>query len=193
MRRLIFSVIIALILFTSFLRPVQAQDTQYANCDQCGLCQRDGVVQPTPQSWEKCRECLYPNTSSSDPLYTLVVDPTTNAVPTTQPGHLYTMIGCVQSTFGFTDDGAATSVVNLILGYIFKFAGGIAFLYLIYGAYIILTSQSDPEKLNYGKRVVGAAIVGLVFCLFSVFIVNLLATGILKLPGFSGDTPTPTP
>jgi len=67
---------------------------------------------------------------------------------------------------------------------VFSVAGGIAFLYLIYGAFIITTSQSNPERLNYGRRVVYGAITGLIFTLGSVFIVKFIASGILKIPGF---------
>jgi len=187
-----FSIAVFFVFSITVVYPLRAQEVGYATCDLCGMCQKNGIVAPTPQSWEKCRQCLYPDDTTGDPMYTLAVDPDTNVAPTQYPGHLYTMIGCIQSNIGFTDDGAATSVVNLILSYIFKFAGGLAFLYLLYGSYIILTSRSEPEKLDYGKRIVWSAIVGLLFCLFAVFIVNLLATGILKLPGFSAG-PTPTP
>lgn len=191
MRRILLFFFFLSLLTYVVLSPAMAADELYATCDLCGLCQTQGALQPTPQSWESCRQCLYPN-DTGDPMYTLVVDPDTNSAPTPAPGRLYTMIGCIQTTMSFTNDGAAVSVVNLLLGYLFRIAGGIAFLYIIYGAYLVLTSQNDPERLDQGKRTIWGAIVGLVFCLFSVFIINLLASGVLQLPGFSSG-PTPTP
>ncbi len=190
MKRLLSFLFVLIVVFATAGTTVEAQDS-YVTCDLCGLCQKAGTVESIPQSWESCRQCLYPN-QTSDPMYTLAVDPVTHGAPTPMPGRLYTMLGCVQTNLSFTNDGAAASIVNLVLSMIFRVAGGIALLYLIYGAYLIITSQSDPEKLNYGKRTVAAAIVGLIFSLFSVFIVNLLATGVLQLPGFSSG-PVPTP
>ena len=71
---------------------------------------------------------------------------------------------------------------------IFSLAGGLAFIYLMYGGFIILTSQADPEKLNYGKRLLYGAGVGLIITIGSVFIVNFVGSGILKIPGFTGAT-----
>lgn len=94
------------------------------------------------------------------------------------------MIGCIKTDLGFTEQEAASSVTQTLLNIIFGIVGGVAFLYLIYGSFIILTSQSNPERLNYGKRLVFGAIIGVVFTLASVFIVNFIASGILRIPGF---------
>ncbi len=166
---------------------------RYASCDLCGLCQEAGVVQPTPQSWESCRKCLYP-TAGADPLYTVLVNPTTNLAPTTYPGHQYTMIGCIGTNLsGFSSPGGAAGPTQIILNLIFSLAAGVSLIYFLYGSYTILTSQSDVERLNYGKRIVTASILGLVFTLSSIFIINTIASSILKIPGFGGLTPTPTP
>ena len=75
-------------------------------------------------------------------------------------------------------------MVQSLLNIVFAMAGGIAFLYLLYGSFIIATSQANPERLNYGKRVVYGAIAGVIFTLGSVFLVKFIASGILKIPGF---------
>lgn len=157
---------------------------RYAACDFCGFCPPN----PPPQSWLSCKKCLYPNLSD-DPstMETLKIDPKTNLPPTPQPGKQYTFFGCLGSSSSFSEEGSAGSVVQSILNIVFSIAGGIAFLYFIYGAFIIATSQSDPEKLNYGKRIVTGAIVGLIFTISSVFIVNFIASGVLKLPGFGNQ------
>lgn len=154
---------------------------RYAACDLCGFCPPNIA----PQSWASCQKCLYPN-MSSDPtsMESLVIDPETNLPPAPAPGRQYTFLGCLGSGGGFGEEGAAGSVVQSILNIIFSAAGGIAFLYLIYGSFVVATSQANPEKLNYGKRVVYGAIAGLIFTLASVFIVKFIASGILKIPGF---------
>ena len=156
----------------------------YATCDSCGFCPPNAP----PQSWESCRKCLYPDMSSDPALMeSLMIDPETGLPPPVVSGRQYTFLGCLGGGAGFTEEGAVGGVVQSLLNIIFSVAGGISFLYLIYGSYIIITSQANPERLNYGKRVLYGAIAGLIFTIGSVFIVNFIASGILKIPGF-GDS-----
>jgi len=180
-------IILAIFILTTYYliintSSVLAQD-RYAACDLCGYCQSN----PPPQSWQACQECLYPNISS-DPstMESLLVNPDTNLPPTGAPGKQYTFLGCLGSgnSGGFTEEGAGGEVAQSLLNIVFAMAGGIAFLYLLYGSFIIATSQANPERLNYGKRVVYGAIAGVIFTLGSVFIVKFIASGILKIPGF---------
>ena len=155
--------------------------TRYAACDLCGYCPPN----PAPQSWKACQKCLYPNINpDSRTKESLIVNLETNLPITPALGRQYTFLGCIKSSEGFTEEGAAGGVVQILLNIIFSMSGGIAFLYLIYGSFIIATSQSSPEKLDYGRRVVYGAISGLIFTLGSVFVVKFIASGILKIPGF---------
>ena len=156
--------------------------TRYAACDLCGYCPPN----KPPQSWSACQKCLYPNINP-DPTSkdSLKVNPETNLPTSPAVGRQYTFLGCIKSGGdGFSNEGAAGGVVQTLLNTIFSVAGGIAFLYLLYGSFIIATSQSNPERLNYGRRVVYGAIAGLIFTLGSVFVVKFIASGILKIPGF---------
>ncbi len=161
---------------------------RFAACDLCGYCPPN----PPPQKWLNCKRCLYPGArddpGSGDTLK--ISDPTINIPPTPVPGKQYTMLGCVGTNLGgFQQEGAAASVVQTLLNIVFSIVGGLAFLSLIYGSFIVMTSQSNPERLNYGKRVVYGAIIGVVFSLSSVFLVNLIGSGILKIPGFGSNSP----
>lgn len=155
---------------------------RYAACDMCGYCPPN----PPPQSWIKCKKCLYPNLSDDASLMeTLKIDPQTNLPPTPALGRQYTFLGCIGAGSSFSEEGSGGIFVQTILNIVFSVAGGIAFLYFLYGSFIILTSQSDPEKLNYGRRIISGAIIGLIFTLTSVLIVNFIGSGVLKLPGFN--------
>jgi hypothetical protein len=98
------------------------------------------------------------------------------------------MLGCITSGAGVGFKDGAPSVVQAMLNVIFSLSGGVAFLYLMYGGFIYMTSQADAEQLNYGKRLITGAIVGLILTFGSVFLVNLIGSGILKIPGFTGAT-----
>lgn len=182
---------IVLFFLFGFVFRVVAQVTptsapRFAVCDLCGYCQGN----TPPSSWGKCAACLY-GITDSDPASntTLKIDPSTNSPPKALPGKMYTQLGCIGTNLGgFENQGAAGNVVQTLLNTIFSVVGGIGLLFIIYGAFIILTSQANPERLNYGKRLVYGAIVGVIFSLSAVFIVNLIASGILKIPGFGSST-----
>lgn len=162
---------------------------RYAACDLCGYCPPNNP----PGNWASCQLCLYPN-SNPDPasMDTLKIDPATNLPVAAVEGRQYTFLGCLTTGEGSFQEGGAGNVVQSLLRIIFSIVGGVAFLYLIYGAFIIASSQNDPERLNYGRRVIFGAIAGLIFSLTSVMLVNLVAGQILKIPGF-GDSATPSP
>ena len=174
--------LLAIFLFLILLLPkVIFAQTRLASCDLCGYCQGKAP----PQNWGKCRACLYPNASSQDD--TLKVDPETNLPPTPYPGRWYTFLGCISTNDlgSFESPGAAASVVQLLLNIIFSFVGGASLLSLMHGAFILLTSQSNPEKINQGKRIVFGAIAGLIFAFSAVFLVNFIGEKVLRLPGFT--------
>lgn len=140
-----------------------------ANCDLCGYCQGE----KPPSNWESCRKCLYPKFSGSAES-----NLTLKGVPQPDQNHYYTMLGCLS-----TQPAEFAGQISRVF---FSMVGGIAFLFLLYGAGIIATSQANPERLNYGKRVVYAALTGLFFVLFSTFLIRFIAVDILKIPGFGG-------
>jgi hypothetical protein len=212
MRRIFLSIVVFVLLCLISSHTSQAAN-RYTTCDACGLCPtiKNGpdapptcTVNPAqiPGDWKNCVKCLYPSLyppgSTPDPTTcsTLLVDETTNLSKNpVKAGRQFTLLGCITSgtSVGFDNkDGAvggAPSFVQALLNVIFSLAGGLAFLYLMYGGYIIITSQADPERLNYGRRLIYGAITGLIITIGSVFIVNLIGSGILRIPGFSGATP----
>lgn len=204
--RKIFLSVVALVSLCFILSHSSLAANRYATCDSCGLCPTiiNGTT-PTcavdpkqvPGDWKGCVKCLYPalysSASAPDPSNcdTLLIDDATNLPknPATV-GRQYTMLGCITSgsTSGFNSQTGAPTFVQALLNVLFSLAGGLAFLYLMYGGFIILSSQADPERLNYGRRLIYGAIAGLIITLGSVFIVNLIGSGILHIPGFSGAT-----
>ncbi|MDO8451236.1 MAG: hypothetical protein Q7S76_00005, partial [bacterium] len=74
--------------------------------------------------------------------------------------------------------------VKAVLGLGISTAGGIAFLLILFGAFQILTSSGNPERMNAGRELVTAAISGLLLIIFSVFLLRLIGFTILGIPGF---------
>jgi len=91
-------------------------------------------------------------------------------------GGAWTAIGCIK-----TDPKI---FIGQLLAFGIGIAGGIAFLMILYGGFQIITSSGDPEKLNAGKELIVAAVTGLLFIIFSLFILRLVGVNILGLPGF---------
>ncbi|PIZ02749.1 hypothetical protein COY59_03020, partial [Candidatus Gottesmanbacteria bacterium CG_4_10_14_0_8_um_filter_37_24] len=62
--------------------------------------------------------------------------------------------------------------------------GGIAFLYLIYGFFLILTSGGNAEKIEQAKQIIISALSGLILIIFSVLLLKIIGTDIIRIPGF---------
>ncbi|MFA5025161.1 MAG: hypothetical protein WC503_01450 [Candidatus Shapirobacteria bacterium] len=71
------------------------------------------------------------------------------------------------------------------LPYLFSVGGGIAFLLMIYGFILMTTSNGDPKVVQGAKETISSAIIGLLICLFAIFILRLITIDILKIPGIS--------
>lgn len=110
------------------------------------------------------------NTSTSDTIKAQCTQCMSNT------GNIWTAIGCI--------DPSAKGLLSKFLPFSIGIAGGIAFLLILFGALQMMMSSGNPEKLNAGKELVGAAITGLLFIVFSVFILRLVGVDILKIPDF---------
>ena len=188
MRRILLSFAIVFLFFITFsVQPVQAQ--RFAQCDVCGYCQ--GMAKP-PGSWKDCSKCMYDAIggaeATTNKTLQVVDDPNSpyyNVQVTPRPGRYYTQVGCVQTDLGsFAAQGASGSVVGVVMRIIFQITGGIAFLYLIYGAYVVITARGEPTALNRGRSIIFGAIIGLIFVMLVTIILNLVGNGILRIPGF---------
>lgn len=95
----------------------------------------------------------------------------------TPPNAEITGIGCVPTDpIGF---------VGKFYGYGLGLIGGVGILFIIYGGYILLTSQGDPMSLNKGKSYIFYAIVGILLAVFGFVFVQVVIVDVLHLPGFS--------
>lgn len=88
-----------------------------------------------------------------------------------------TAIGCISTT----PEGLVKDILRFSTG----IGGGIAFLLMIFGAFRMITSQGNPQELKEGQEIFTNAIIGLLFIIFSVLLMQIIGVNILNLPGFS--------
>lgn len=88
-----------------------------------------------------------------------------------------TAIGCIPT-------GNLNEFANWFLRWAIGIGGGIAFLLIIWSGFQIMTSSGNPERLKAGKEQLTAAVTGLLFLIFSVFLLRLIGVEILRIPGF---------
>lgn len=82
----------------------------------------------------------------------------------------------IPNFLGTGSSGSSLTVGLIILGlfpFIFQAAGLILLVYLVYGGYEIMTSQSDPKRIASGQQRITYAIVGFIIIFVSYWIVRL--------------------
>ncbi|MFC1711012.1 pilin [Patescibacteria group bacterium] len=95
----------------------------------------------------------------------------------THMGGIETALGCFPTS--------PKALVPWILKWALMFAGGIAFLLMLWGAFQIIMSSGDPEKIKKGQETLFSALAGLLMIIFAVFILRLLGVTILQIPGWT--------
>jgi len=91
---------------------------------------------------------------------------------------IMTAIGCINTASPKLFTGAILNLVTAL-------GGGLALALILYGVFIVTTSGGNPDKLKMGSEIITSAVIGLIFILLSVFLMNLIGINILALPGLS--------
>lgn len=92
------------------------------------------------------------------------------------PNGVDTAIGCIPTQ--------PRELVFAILKLAAGVGGGIAFLLMLLGAFQMITSAGNPETLKMGQERFTSAVIGLLFVIFSVLLMQIIGFDILKIPGF---------
>lgn len=88
-----------------------------------------------------------------------------------------TALGCIPTE-------NITEFIKWFLSWAIGIAGGIAFLLILSSGFQIMTSSGNPDKLKGGQEQLTAAVSGLMFIIFAVFLLRLIGVEILQIPGF---------
>lgn len=76
------------------------------------------------------------------------------------------------------------SLIQTLFGLILSVSGGIALLLIIISGYKLLASQGNPEAIKGAREQLTAAIVGLLFIILSLVMLQVIGVDILHIPGF---------
>lgn len=116
---------------------------------------------------------------------------------TSSPGQPFEPTYC---TAGDSDSGIRgpgnicipTNISDFIGKFLLRWAvglAGVAALFLIIFAGLqIMTAAGNPEKLQAGRELLTSAIIGLLFVIFSVVLLQVIGISILEIPGFGNFT-----
>lgn len=77
--------------------------------------------------------------------------------------------------------GFAASVYGIGLSII----GVVALLFIVYGGFLILTSQGSQDQIRKGREYITYSIIGVVLAIGGYALYQILAIDVLKIPGFS--------
>ena len=92
-----------------------------------------------------------------------------------------TAVNTALGTISTSPQGFVGSIMGLLLG----LSGGVAVLLIIASGYEMVTSQGNPEKVKAARERLTSAIVGLLFTIFSVAILQYIGVDILHIPGIN--------
>jgi hypothetical protein len=89
--------------------------------------------------------------------------------------------GAVATAFGKLETDPE-KFIQSIFAVLLAMSGGIALLLIMKSGYLIMTAQGKPEALQAGRDQLIAAIVGLIFLIFSFVLLQTIGFEILKVP-----------
>lgn len=146
-----------------------------ASCDPTLACTNPSPTDPNQIiPYELCKQI------QDSTAYQACVDCATGGAggSTQDPGGVWTAIGCIDR------NPEAIIVVLITIG--LSMGGGVALLMILIAGFILSTSQGDPKRTGEAKEMVTAAVIGLIFVIFSVTILQFIGVTVLQIPGFGG-------
>lgn len=78
-----------------------------------------------------------------------------------------------------------TGFASSLYGIGLSFIGVVALLFIVYGGFLILTSQGNQDQLRRGKSYITYSIVGVVLAIGGYALYQILAIDVIKIPGFT--------
>ncbi|NCN83020.1 MAG: hypothetical protein GW947_03560 [Candidatus Pacebacteria bacterium] len=89
---------------------------------------------------------------------------------------IWTAIGCIKRS--------PTAIIQRLVTLGLGIGGGVSLIMTLAGGFILTTSQGDPKRTGQAKEMITNAIIGLIFVIFSVTILQFMGYTVLRIPGF---------
>ena len=89
---------------------------------------------------------------------------------------IWTAVGCISNE--------PSNIISTIIEIGMVIAGGVVLIIIFVASFMLSTSQGDPNKTKEAKELITSAIVGLLFIIFSITILQFIGVSILHIPGF---------
>ncbi len=93
-------------------------------------------------------------------------------------GGIWTAVGCISQD----PRDLVSKLINIGIG----ISGGIALLIILASAFSLTMSQGDLKKTSDAKEWLTAAVIGLIFIILSVSLLEFIGNTVLRIPGFGG-------
>jgi hypothetical protein len=90
---------------------------------------------------------------------------------------LWSAVGCIK--------GGADGIIGTLIKIGLNIGGGIALLLILAGSFRFTTSRGDPKQTSEAKEMIQAAVIGLLFIIFSVTILQFIGADLLHIPDFA--------
>jgi hypothetical protein len=133
--------------------------------------------------------CKCVGTNIVDPN-TIMIKMCTDYLATSyNPNELTSCLNCANKNGMWTGMGClpldlSTLIGSFILTTGIGIGGGFALLCIIYAAFMMQSSQGNPEKLKKAQEMITSCIMGLMLIIFSILIMKIIGVNILRIPGF---------
>lgn len=103
-----------------------------------------------------------------------------------QPGNLPcgTSGTFCSTAIGTIDASGFGGLIKTLFSILLAVGGGLAVLLIIVSGYRLIISQGNPESVQNARNQLAAAVVGLLFIIFSLVILQAIGVDIIKIPGF---------
>jgi hypothetical protein len=109
----------------------------------------------------------------------LAIDPTAGCPGSSDTNpQINTGLGCIPTS----TDGFSSALLTFLAGT----AGAISLIIMLIATIQIMTGGDNAEQVKKGKELFTGAITGLLFIIFSVTLLKIIAGDIINLPGFGG-------
>jgi len=128
--------------------------------------------QQNPAGFELCNQIPDSETTAKQACRNCVAD----------QDKVWTAVGCISKE----PKVIIAQFITIGLG----IGGGVALIMIIAGGFMLTISQGNPQKTNEAKEMITSAIIGLLFVIFSVVILQFIGVTIFRIPGF-GEEATP--